>query len=170
MVIVVMGITGAGKTAVGHALAERLGLPFHDGDDYHPPGNREKLARDEPLEDEDRWPWLEELSQKIAEWNEEGGAVLACSALKKSYRDVLRSKSSDVLFVLLEAEPQLTEKRLRERAGSHGLVKDFHKILEGQYRDLEIPGHAIRVSNAPPVEEIVDEIERKLTREQDGEA
>src|SRR5688500_10102545 len=85
LIIIVMGVTGSGKTTLGRALAERLNLPFYDADDFHPDANREKLRNNIPLDDHDRWPWLKVLAQKLIEWERTGGAVLACSALKKSY-------------------------------------------------------------------------------------
>ena len=89
MFVIVMGVTGSGKSTVGQSLANRLQLPFHDADAYHSPESREKMARDIPLSDADRWPWLERLSALAVSWERQGGAVLACSALKQAYRDVL---------------------------------------------------------------------------------
>lgn len=159
MIYVVMGVTGAGKTTVGELLARRLGLPFQDGDNYHPPSNREKLSKDIPLDDEDRLPWLELLSKMMAEWNDEGGAVVACSALKESYRAVLRRCVPDTVFVYLEGDKEMIARRLEERAlRGHRLVKDFRRILDGQFRDLEEPADAVTVSVGFPPDKIVDEI------------
>ena len=89
MLLIVMGVTGSGKSTVGALLAARLGLQFQDADTYHPPENRAKMASNVALEDADRWPWLELLGKLAAEWQAHGGAVLACSALKQTYRDVM---------------------------------------------------------------------------------
>src|SRR3954462_13690936 len=89
MFVLVMGVTGSGKSTLGKLLADRLGLPFHDADDYHPPENRAKMAADIPLDEEDRRPWLALLAQLAVGWQAAGGAVLACSALKQAYRELL---------------------------------------------------------------------------------
>ena len=106
MLIVVMGVTGAGKSTVGKAIAERLGLAFYDADDFHPAENRAKMARNEPLDDADRWPWLEAMARAVPRWEAAGGAVLACSALKQAYRDVLlkHASSSRIVYLRLTAE------------------------------------------------------------------
>src|SRR5687768_2351417 len=100
MLFLVMGVTGCGKTSVGQALAQELSIPFYDADDFHPPANREKLARDEPLNDTDRQPWLDIVRQKIAESQGTGDAVLACSALKKRYRRTLLDENgpSEIIY------------------------------------------------------------------------
>lgn len=166
MIIVVMGVTGCGKSTVGEMLANRLGLAFHDGDHYHPPANREKLKRDIPLGDEDRYPWLQSLASHMSEWERTGGAVVACSALKEKYRAILRTGASDTVFVYLKVDKTLTATRLAARAvAGHELVKDFDRILDGQFRDLEEPADAITVENderAPAV--VVEEIASQLAK------
>src|ERR1700753_3733923 len=102
MFLIVMGVTGCGKSTVGKLLAERLGLPFHDADAYHPPENRAKMAANIPLGDADRWPWLELLGKLAGEWETQGGAVLACSALKQAYRDVLVRHVAQSRIVFLD--------------------------------------------------------------------
>ena len=95
MVIVLMGVTGSGKTTVGEQLAQQLGWAYYDADDFHPEANVRKMASGTPLTDEDRWPWLEILSATIGQWlRAEQGAILGCSALKQSYRDILVSWSA----------------------------------------------------------------------------
>ncbi|MFM8653842.1 MAG: gluconokinase [Verrucomicrobiota bacterium] len=137
MIWLVMGVTGCGKTTLGKALAERLKIPFYDADDFHPPNNRTKLLRDEPLTDIDRWPWLEELAERMHAWEREGGAVLACSALKEAYRQVLATSGAPITVIYLEISVEEAESRLRGR--KHDLVGNFQQILAGQFRDLEKP-------------------------------
>ncbi len=116
--IVVMGVAGAGKTTVGRALADALGATFRDADDDHPAANREKMAAGVPLTDEDRAPWLAMLATRLADARTEGRAlVLACSALRRAYRDVLRGGDPDAIFVHLHADPSTIAPRLADRRG-----------------------------------------------------
>ena len=136
MIYIVMGVSGAGKTRVGKILAEELSLPFYDADDFHPQFNVEKMKSGKPLDDYDRKPWLEDLANKIVQWQNEGGAVLACSALKKSYRQLLKSKAeSGVQFIYLKGRPDMIGKRLRKREG-HYMPPD---LLDSQFEALEEP-------------------------------
>ena len=157
MIWLVMGVTGCGKTTLGKALAERLKVPFYDADDFHPPGNREKLSRDEPLQDADRWPWLEKLAGLMPGWEASGGAVLACSALKEAYRKVLAGSGTPMKVIWLEISAEEVGRRLGSR--KHDLVGKFQKILIGQFRDLEKPKNAIvldaRLSNLQQIEAIL---------------
>jgi len=146
MFVLVMGISGSGKSTTGRLLAARLGLAFHDADDYHPAENRAKMAADIALEDADRWPWLARLAELSAGWEAQGGAVLACSALKRAYRDVLFRRVQVPRVVFLELTCAEAERRLAERRGQHAIVRDFARILAGQYRDLEPPTDALTVS------------------------
>lgn len=109
-----MGVSGAGKTTVGIALAERLGLRFVDADDLHPAANVEKMAAGIPLDDADRWPWLAAVGGALAD-ADEPGLVIACSALKRAYRDVIRARAADVRFVHLTAPVQVLRDRLGHR-------------------------------------------------------
>src|SRR5512132_2298773 len=119
MIVVVMGVTGCGKTVVGSALAKSLGWPFLDGDDFHPPANVAKMASGTPLTDADRWPWLDRLAAEAGAILARGGnAVLACSALKQVYRDRLAARAKapgDVRFVHLKGEYETIAKRLAAR-------------------------------------------------------
>src|ERR687898_1100311 len=116
MVIVLMGVSGSGKTTVGVPLAQALGGEFVEGDDYHPPANVAKMRQGIPLDDADRRPWLETLSAEIGRWLAAGRTVvLACSALKQRYRDVLAKGRPDVRFVYLQGEPALIRGRLDQR-------------------------------------------------------
>lgn len=165
MFIIVMGVSGCGKSTIGALLGERLGLQFHDADTYHPPENRAKMAANIPLEDADRWPWLEHLALLAREWDAEGGAVLACSALKQAYREVLVSHVSEHRVVYLELSRASTERRLTARRGQHEFVRDFDRLLDGQYRDLELPSDALTVSAELTPSEIVERVATALALE-----
>ena len=156
MIWLVMGVTGCGKTTLGKALAGRLKIPFHDADDFHPPSNRAKLLRDEPLTDADRRPWLEGLAGKMPDWEKAGGAVLACSALKESYRQILRSSSAPMRVVWVEITPEQAAERLVAR--KHDLVGKFDKILKGQFADLEVPKAGVTVPAALPTDQQVEKV------------
>jgi gluconokinase len=150
--VVVMGVSGAGKSTVGAALAGRLRVPFEDADNLHPPANIEKMTRGEPLDEGDRWPWLERIGEWLAE--HAGGGVVACSALKRKYRDQLRHHCPDVEFLHLEGGRDLIERRQAGRPG-HFMPSS---LLTSQLETLEplAPderGVVVEVSES--VEEIV---------------
>jgi gluconokinase len=161
MVVVIFGVAGVGKTTVGERLARELGWKFYDADDFHPRANIEKMRNGQPLTDEDRQPWLERLRELIARSlasNED--AVLACSALKKKYRDRLRV-SDAVKFVFLRGDRQQIEKQLRNRRG-HFFDSN---LLDNQFADLEEPKSCkgvVIVDLGPHAEELVQAIEEKL--------
>jgi len=158
MVLIVMGVVGAGKTTIGRLLAEQLGWEFADADDFHPRSNVEKIRHGIPLDDEDRRPWLAALGEAIAHWTDEGrNVVLACSALKRSYRRELAS-GRQVKFVYLKASAELIVERLRSR---HGHFAD-EQILASQLADLEEPQAAVTVDSAATPQRIVAEIRQKL--------
>lgn len=155
-VTIIMGVSGSGKTTVGRALAAALGCPFYDGDDFHPPENVAKMARGEPLTDADRAPWLDRLAALIGEVIGRGEtAVLACSALKKAYRDRLRV-SGRVQFVYLHGEFDLIWRRMQARQGHYMQAE----MLRSQFAALEPPGagEALAIDAALPVEAIVAKI------------
>lgn len=129
--VVVMGVSGSGKSTVGAALAGRLRVPFEDADDLHPRANVEKMSRGEPLDDHDRWPWLERIGGWLRD-HEEGG-VIACSALKRKYRDQLRHHCSSVEFLHLEGGRDLIERRQASRPG-HFMPPS---LLTSQFETLE---------------------------------
>jgi gluconokinase len=131
-----MGVAGSGKTVVGTELARALGVDFVDGDDYHPPENVKKMAAGVPLDDTDRGGWLRALASRIKEAHDSGeGVVVACSALKRTYRDVLRTAAPDVRFVFLNGPKSLIAERLESRRGHYMLAS----MLESQLATLEPP-------------------------------
>jgi gluconokinase len=154
-IIVLMGVTGAGKSTVGRLLGSRLGWPFFDGDDYHPPANLAKMAGGHPLDDGDRAGWLERLARVIGQLSAgDQPAVLACSALKRGYRDRLRAAGRDVRFVYIEARPGLLRQRLAERP-EHFMPAS---LLDSQLATLEEPRRALVVSADEPAATLVDQI------------
>ena len=158
MVILLMGVSGSGKTTVGQLLASQLGWEFADGDDYHPAANVEKMWNGTPLTDADRAPWLETLRALIAGWIAEGkNAVLACSALKRAYRESLRI-GPEVQVVYLRGTPQLLRERLRARVG-HFMTE---RMLKSQLAALEEPEDAVVVDVDRAPARIVAEILARL--------
>jgi len=158
MILIVMGVTGAGKTTVGWLLASELNWEFADADDFHPAANVEKMRRGIALSDEDRGPWLERLRAAVANWIVDGkNVVLACSALKRSYRQQL-DVGPEVRFVYLKGSSGLIDDRLRARAGHFA----GEAILAAQFADLEEPQDAVSVEIGPAPEEIVSEIRQRL--------
>jgi gluconokinase len=160
--LVVMGVSGSGKTTIADKLAERLGWTCEDGDKYHPKSNVEKMSAGHPLTDEDRWPWLNAIADEIERvCKAHGHVVVACSALKRTYRDVLLRGRDDVRIVFLNGTQQLIAHRL-------SLRKDHFMppgLLDSQFRTLEPPGpdeNAIDVSIDASVDMIVDDIVNKL--------
>ncbi len=150
MTIVVMGVAGSGKTTVGRRLADALGWPFYDGDDFHPLANVEKMARGDALTDADRAPWLDALASLIA--GADGtSAVLACSALKGAYRKRLATGTDAVFFVYLRASVEVIRERLAARRG-HFFDPD---LLESQFAALEEPAEALTLDATRPPEALV---------------
>jgi gluconokinase len=158
MILILMGVVGSGKTTVGRLLAVQLGWQFADADDFHSPTNVEKIRRGIALDDRDRAPWLNRLGSEIARWNSSGiNVVLACSALKESYRKEL-AVGPAVRFAYLKGDPALIGQRLRARQ------KHFadEQILASQLADLEEPHSALTVDIAQTPAEIVAEIRERL--------
>jgi gluconokinase len=158
MIVIVMGVVGAGKTTVGRLLADEMRWKFADADDYHPAANIEKIRNGIPLTDADRKPWLDRLRAAIDGWIADGSnAVLACSALKASYRQELQA-GPEVRFVYLKGSPELIAERLRAR---HGHFAN-EQILASQVADLEEPEDAVIVDIAASPQEMVRQIRQKL--------
>jgi len=152
-----MGVSGSGKSTIGPRLAARLGCEFIEGDDYHPGANVAKMAAGTPLTDEDRWPWLQRLNDDLRQRRD---AVLACSALKQSYRDALLSGIADGVLVYLEGGIELIRARLAARKHRYMPAS----LLESQFAALEPPAGAIRVDIAQPPEHCAEAILRALGR------
>lgn len=161
MIVIIFGVSGAGKTTIGKLLAREVGWRFVEADDFHRAANIEKMRSGRPLTDEDRWPWLERLRKQIKRSLTTGeNAVLACSALKRAYRDRLHV-SEGVKFVFLRGDFALIEKQLRSRR-RHFMDRD---LLQSQFDDLEEPQpgeHVLTIQLGGTLGEIVGEIKAKL--------
>jgi gluconokinase len=157
MIVVVMGVSGSGKTTIGKLLAERTGWTFADADDYFSRSYKEKMAAGHPLTDEDRAPWLLTLNGLLRGWDEERiNGVLACSALKEKYHEVLKAgvPPSHIMFIFLDGTKELIAKRLAMR--KHEYMNP--QLLDSQLATLETPMDAFRVVNDRAPKEIVDQI------------
>lgn len=159
MVIIVMGISGAGKTATGSALARATGWTFLEGDNYHPPGNIKKMRHGQPLSDVDRAPWLERLRILIVEQLEQDkDAILSCSALKHEYRQLLQVNADQVRFVFLKGDFDLIHHRLGKRHG-HFMTAD---LLASQFEALEPPSDVFTLNITEPVVSLVEKIRQQF--------
>ncbi|MCO6557936.1 MAG: gluconokinase [Bifidobacterium sp.] len=161
--IIVMGVSGCGKTTVAQALADKFGFQMAEGDDFHPKVNVEKMSHGIPLNDEDRWPWLKTINQWMRDQDAKGvSTVVSCSALKRAYRDVLR-QDLDVLFIHLVGSEDLIGSRMKQRKGHYMPVS----LLPSQFADLEPlqpdeTGYEVDISGSPEqVEERALEAARK---------
>jgi gluconokinase len=155
--LIVMGVSGSGKSTIAERLARRLNCTFEDGDRFHPASNVAKMSAGHPLTDEDRWPWLQAIANEIDRVCAAGEhAVIACSALKRSYRDVLVHGRNDVRIVYLNGTQELIANRLAQRKG-HFMPPG---LLTSQFKTLEPPGadeNPVTVSIDASVEQIVDD-------------
>ena len=159
MIILVMGVSGSGKTTIGKKLAESLGYKFADADDFHPQENIEKMRNGIALSDKDRLPWLQKMQDVIKKHLlENSNIVITCSALKASYRQMLLINHESVKLVYLKGSFELIHKRLKERL-NHFMSE---KLLKSQFEILEEPLEAIKVDISRPLEDIVQEILEKL--------
>jgi carbohydrate kinase (thermoresistant glucokinase family) len=160
--VVVMGVSGAGKSTVGRLIAARLDCLFRDADSFHPPANIEKMSRGEPLTDEDRWPWLEAIAAWIEERRSAGVGVVTCSALRRRYRNLLTDhQRADVRLVHLKGDFELIAARLKARQG-HFMPP---ALLRSQFDALEEPAaeeHAIAVPIDASPEEIAERVMKEL--------
>ena len=161
-VLVTMGVSGSGKTTIAMKLAERLGWQMLEGDKLHPPANIAKMQAGTPLDDADRWPWLHAIADAIDKWRANGvSGVVACSALKRAYRDILIGSRPDVRIVYLQGSHAMIAQRMAARHG-HFMPTG---LLDSQFATLEEPDaaeRAIMVSIAPQPDAIVDAIIEKL--------
>ena len=159
MIVVLMGVSGSGKTTIGTALAEKLGWPFLDGDDFHPPQNVAKMSSGQSLTDEDRWPWLDRLNAELRDREGRGeSAILACSALKQAYRDRLARGLADWRLVFLHGSFELLQRRMQERKHRYMPAS----LLQSQFTTLEPPAKAIAVDVAQPAETSIEYIAAAL--------
>ena len=160
--LVLMGVSGSGKSTIADRLAARLDWRFEDGDGFHPPGNVAKMSAGQPLTDDDRRPWLQAIADEIDRVSRQGQRlVVACSALKRSYRDILSHGRKDIRFVFLNGSYELIAGRLAARKG-HFMPPG---LLASQFKTLEPPDtseHPVTVSIDAPVETIVDDIIHQL--------
>jgi gluconokinase len=161
-IAVLMGVSGSGKTTIARGVAQREGWRLVEGDAFHPPANVVKMQAGTPLTDADRWPWLHAIAHEIDAMRErDEQAVVACSVLKRAYRDILIGARADVVLVYLQGSQALIAQRLAARKG-HFMPPT---LLDSQFATLEEPGedeHPIVVSIAPPPVAIVDEVVRQL--------
>lgn len=159
--VVLMGVAGCGKTSVGEALAQRLGVPYRDGDDLHPVANVEKMRSGVPLDDADRWPWLERVGRALAE---DAPLIIGCSALRRRYRDKIRETAGgQVTFIHLSGGRAVIEARMARRVGHYMPVS----LLDSQFAALEPPGpdeNAFTVDIDQTLDAIVDAIADHLDR------
>lgn len=161
-VLVVMGVTGSGKTTVGSILADRLGWPFQEGDSLHPQANIEKMTAGHALSDDDRVPWLAKVAGWVDERLDAGeSGVITCSALKRSYRDIINRRGSGVMFVFLRASKPEVAARLIARHG-HFMAQG---LIESQFSDLEEPSAdepAVSVDSSPAPDVVAGEVMEAL--------
>jgi gluconokinase len=159
MIAIVMGVSGSGKSAVGRGIAEAMGWAFLDGDDFHPKGNVEKMANGIPLTDDDRRDWLLTLRREIeARLTSHQSLALACSALKESYRAILKQPGDPIHFVYLDGSFDLIHGRIEQRSG-HFMPA---ALLRSQFDTLEMPTDAIMVSIDQPLDAVVADAVEKL--------
>jgi gluconokinase len=166
MIVVVMGVSGSGKTTIGKLLAERMGWTFADADDYFSLASKQKMAEGHPLTDEDREPWLLTLNGLLRRWDEEkSNGVLACSALKSKYHETLEAgiPLTHIQFIFLDGSKELIAKRLATR--KHEYMNPM--LLESQLATLERPTDAFRIVNDRPPTEIVEHLLEDVLAVQD---
>jgi gluconokinase len=153
--VVLMGVAGSGKTAVGKQVADKLHWLFLDADDFHPPANIEKMKHGIPLNDADRAPWLQRLHDELQhQINDRCSVILGCSALKESYRKILRDETVPPTFIYLDIDPETIRERLSHRS-AHFFPKE---LMDSQFAALEKPKDAVVVDARKPLDEVVDAV------------
>lgn len=157
-VIYIMGVSGSGKTTIGKLLSAGTGLPFFDADDFHTEHNKQKMKAGEALTDEDRQPWLLQLQQLAVKQSGLQGAVIACSALKEQYREILTNGVPNPVWIFLEGSYELIYTRMQERSG-HFMPA---QLLQSQFNSLEVPENAYTISITKQPEEITSQIVQYL--------
>lgn len=157
-IIIIMGVSGSGKTTIGKLLSSKLDIQFCDADDFHPPSNINKLKNGLALDDIDRKPWLETLAILIKEWSNSSGAVLACSALKESYRKKLEQYTDKIEWIYLAGSYEVIKNRLEQRE-NHFMKSN---LLQSQFDTLEIPKYGLHINIDQKEKEVVTEIIEKL--------
>lgn len=153
-----MGVSGCGKTTIGKLLAKKMTIPFYDADDFHPESNIHKMQNNEALSDEDRWPWLNILAKKLKLWHNQGDTILACSALKESYRKILMPKGILVKWIFLKGDFDMINQRLQQRTNHY--MKS--SLLKSQFEDLEIPNYSMQINIKDSPESIVNQIKNNI--------
>ena len=157
-IIVIMGVSGCGKTTIGKQLSQKIDIPFYDADDFHPIENIEKMKKGISLNSADRYPWLNLLADKIKEWNSKDGAVLACSALKEKYRKILALNNNPIIWIFLSGSKDLIRTRIENRE-DHFMDSN---LLDSQFNNLEIPEYGIHIEISKSSDQIITEIVSKL--------
>lgn len=141
--IIIMGVSGSGKSTVGEKLSEKTGIPFFDGDDFHPQENIDKMASGQPLNDEDRLGWLKKLNQLAREQAAQNGAIIACSALKENYREILNKGLEDAVnWVVLQGSFELIRQRMQARRNHYFSAS----MLQSQFDALEVPAYGLHLN------------------------
>ena len=159
MIVLVMGVSGSGKTTIGEALARELGWKYLDADDYHPKANVEKMASGTPLQDADRWPWLEKINAELLRIQKRGqSAVVGCSALKQAYRERLARNIENLQIVFLTGSFELIHSRIAARR--HRFMPA--SLLQSQFEALEPPVEAIEIEVSAPMENSIKRIKARL--------
>ena len=152
-VIYIMGVAGSGKTTIGRLLSQSAGFPFFDADDYHSAENKEKMKAGQPLNDDDRQQWLQQLNVLAIEQSKLKGAIIACSALKEKYRDLLAQDIPQTIWIFLQGDYELIHERIKNR--DHFMPVE---LLQSQFRDLEAPTSAITIEIKDDPDKIVKTI------------
>ncbi|MEQ9426651.1 MAG: gluconokinase [Cyclobacteriaceae bacterium] len=158
MIFIVCGVAGSGKTTIGSHLADKLNLPFYDADDFHPENNIEKMKLGRPLTDADRVVWLRQLSIRVVKWENDGGAVLACSALKEFYRQILIPIETDkVKWIVLHGTKELIADRIKKRKGHFFDIT----LLDSQFEIFENPSYGWHYNIEYQADEIAEAIVKR---------